>query len=53
MPFLRALGKIFFFGVLYLGALSGVSMRPDEIEELMNAMHRTKIEYVVKKDDPP
>ena len=24
-----------------------------KIEELMNVMHRTKVEYVVKQDDPP
>jgi hypothetical protein len=28
-------------------------MTPQQIEEILNVMHRTKIEYVVKKDDPP
>ena len=47
------LARILVLAVLQLGALAGVPMRPDEIEKLMNVMHRTKIEHVVKKDDPP
>lgn len=49
----KILARILVLAVLQLGALGGVPMRPDEIEKLMNVMHRTKIEHVVKKDDPP
>ena len=53
MSLKKSLAKLFVLAVLNLGALAGVPMRPDEIEKLLNVMHRTKIEYVVKKDDPP
>jgi hypothetical protein len=53
MSFRKTLATIFVFAALQLGALAGVPMRPDEIEKLMNVMHRTKIVHVVRKDDPP
>jgi hypothetical protein len=37
--------------VLQIGALAGMKMTSEEIEKLMNVMHRTKVEFVVKKDD--
>jgi hypothetical protein len=49
----KTLAKVLVFAVLQFGALAGVTMSSEEIEKLMNVMHRTKIEYVVKKDDPP
>ncbi|HXA17800.1 MAG TPA: hypothetical protein VN380_12460 [Thermoanaerobaculia bacterium] len=49
----KSLAKLFIFAFLQFGALAGVPMTPQQIEELMNVMHQTKIEYVVKKDDPP
>ena len=48
----RLLGKVFIFGVLYFGALSGASMTQEDIEKLMNLMHRTKVVQVVKKEEP-
>ena len=53
MSFRRKLAKLLIFAVLNFGALAGVPMDPRKIEELMNVMHRTKVEHVVKKDDPP
>lgn len=53
MLFRKTLAKALVFAILQFGALAGVPMNPQQIEELMNVMHRTKIEYVVKKDDPP
>jgi hypothetical protein len=47
------LAKVLVFSVLQFGALVGVPMSAEEIDNLMNAMHRIKAEYVVKKDDPP
>ena len=49
----KTVAKIFLFAFLQFGALAGVPMTPEQIEELMNVMHRTKVEYVVKQDDPP
>lgn len=51
MSLRKLLGKVLILGVLELGALTGVMMPPEEIEKLMNVMHRTKVEHVVKKDD--
>jgi hypothetical protein len=48
----KTLAKVLVLATLEVGALMGVPMRPEEIESLMNVMHQTKIEYVVKKDDP-
>jgi len=47
------LAKALLFGLLHVGLLAGVPMTPEEIEKVMNVMHRTKIVHVVKKDDPP
>jgi len=52
MSFRKTLAKLLVFAILNFGALAGVPMSPEEIEKLMNVMHRTKVEHVVKKDDP-
>jgi hypothetical protein len=52
MSIRRALAKILVFAVLQFGVLAGVRMTPEEIEKIMSAMHRTKVEFVVKKDEP-
>ena len=51
MSFRKTLARLLVFVVLEMGALCGVKMTPDEIEKLMNVMHRTRVEHVVKKDD--
>jgi len=51
MSFKKALARILVLAVLQIGAIAGVAMTPEEIEKLMNVMHRTKIEFVVKKDE--
>jgi hypothetical protein len=43
---------------LEIGVLSGVPMRPDEIQELMNQMNQPKVAHVLPSqndegDDPP
>jgi len=53
MSLKRTLARLLVFGILQFGALAGVPMDPQKIEQLMNVMHRTRIEHVVKKDDPP
>lgn len=52
MSLRKLLGKVLIFAVLELGSLAGVPMSPEQIEKVMNVMHRTKVEHVVKKEDP-
>jgi hypothetical protein len=47
----KTLARLLVFGILEIGTLAGVPMSPEEIEKLMNVMHRTKVEHVVKKKD--
>lgn len=49
----KTLAKALLLGVLYLGAIAGVPIDPEKIEKIMNVMHQTRVEHVVKKDDPP
>ena len=51
MSLRKLLGRILIFGMLEIGALAGVPMTPEDIEKIMNVMHRTKVVQVVKKDD--
>ena len=37
---------------LLAGALSGVPMRPEDMEKLNDALHQEKIEYVMPEDEP-
>ena len=53
MSIRKTLARLLVFAVLQFGALVGVPMDPEKIEQLMNVMHRTRIEHVIKKDDPP
>lgn len=52
MSLRKLLGRILIFGMLELGALAGVPMTPEDIEKIMNVMHRTKVVKIVKQDDP-
>ena len=52
MSIKKTLAKVLVFAFLQVGALAGVPMDPKKIEEFMSVMHRTKLEHVVKKDDP-
>lgn len=47
----KTLARVLFLAVLQCGALAGVTT-PEEIDKILNLMHRTKIEHVVKQDDP-
>jgi hypothetical protein len=53
VSFPKILATLLVSAILQAGAFAGVRMSAEDIEKLMNAMHRTKVEYVVKKDDPP
>ena len=53
MALKHSLAKVLIFAVLNFGAMVGVPIDPEEIEKLMNVMNQTRIESVVKKDDPP
>ena len=51
MSFARSLGHLFLAVFLSAAAMFGARIDPQQIEELMNVMHRTKVEFVVKQDD--
>jgi len=36
---------------LLAGCLSGVPMRPEDIEELMDSMNRERVEYVMSEEE--
>jgi len=46
----KLLGKLLILAVLETGALCGVPMSPDKIQELMEVMNRVKIVRVIKKE---
>ena len=47
---MKFLGKLLLFATLEMGVLSGMKISQEEIENLMNAMHRVEVVQVVKKD---
>ena len=49
MSFKRRLRTLLFCLTLLFGALGGMPMRPEEIEELMDALHQRKV--VVNVED--
>lgn len=55
MSIKKTLAQLLVFAILEVGALGGVPMNPEKIRRLMQVMHDTKVEYVVKNetDDDP
>ncbi|HEV7237786.1 MAG TPA: hypothetical protein VGQ36_00980 [Thermoanaerobaculia bacterium] len=51
MSLRKVLGRILLACMLQMGALAGVKMTPEEIEKVMNIMHRTKVVHILKQDD--
>jgi len=51
MSLRKILGRILLACMLQVGAFSGVMMTPEDIEKLMNIMHRTKVVHILKQDD--
>jgi hypothetical protein len=51
MSLRKIVGRILLACLLQMGALSGVKMTPEEIEKVMNIMHRTKVVHILKQDD--
>ena len=50
MSLRQSLAKLLLLGVLEIGALMGVPMTPQKIEELLNLMNRIVVQRVVKKE---
>ena len=50
MSLKKVLWKILIFSVLQIGVYTGVRISPEEIEKIMNAMHRVKVVKIVKKE---
>ena len=55
MSLRKFLGKVFVFAVLQMGVVAGAPVSPEEVEKLMNLMHRTKVVHVLRTEggDPP
>jgi len=51
MTLRQTLGRIFLAALLHFGALAGAKVTPEEIEKIMNIMHRTKVVHVLEQDD--
>jgi hypothetical protein len=51
VSFKKILGNVLLIGLLQVGALSGIKMTPEDIEKIMNAMHRTQVVQVQKNED--
>lgn len=47
----KMLGKILVFGMLEIGAMAGLPITPEEIEKIMQVMHRTKVVQIVKNEE--
>jgi hypothetical protein len=47
----KTLAQVLVFAILEVGALGGVPMNPEKIRKLMQVMHETKAEYVVKNEN--
>lgn len=50
MSLKKVLGKLLLFSVLEAGALMGVAMTPQKIEELMEVMNRVQVVHVIHKE---
>ncbi len=50
MSLRKTLGRLFLFGVLQFGVLAGVKISNDDIEKIMQLMHRVKVVQVLKKE---
>ena len=50
MSFRRLLAKLLVFAVLEMGAVCGVPMTPEKIEEILQMMNRARAEHVVKTE---
>jgi hypothetical protein len=46
----KLLGKVLLFAVLEAGALAGVPMTPQKIEDLMEVMNRVEVVRVIHKE---
>ena len=51
MTLRKILGRILLAAILQMGALAGMKMTQEEIEKVMNIMHRTKVVHILKQDD--
>ena len=51
MSIRKLLGKLLVFSVLQLGAMTGAAITPEEIEKIMQVMHRTKVVHVMKNEE--
>jgi hypothetical protein len=50
MTLRKVLGRILLAGLLHIAMFGGVKMTPEEIEKVMNIMHRTKVVHIMKRE---
>jgi hypothetical protein len=50
MSLKSVLGKVFLFGVLQVGALAGVPITPEKIEEIMEMTNRVQVVRVIPRE---
>lgn len=51
MSLKKILSRVLLIGMLQVGVFAGVKMTPEDIEKIMNVMHRTKIVQIKKTED--
>ena len=51
MSLKKILGRVLLAGMLQVGAFSGIKVTPEDIEKIMNVMHRTKVVQIKKNED--
>ena len=47
----KRFARILFLAMLAIGSMAGAKISQEEIEQLLNLMHRTEIVQVIKKDE--
>lgn len=51
MSLKKSLGKLFVFAFLQMSVLAGAPMTPEDVEKLMQVMHRTKVVHILRTEN--
>ena len=51
MSIRKVLGKLLVFSMLQLGVMAGAPITPEEVEKIMQVMHRTKVVQILKNEE--
>ena len=47
----KLLGRLLVSSMLQLGVMAGAPITPEEVEKIMQVMHRTKVVQIVKNEE--